>query len=106
MADPITPLTPAQEAVQKSQAAHENFIMRDLVGLDVFASVLTGGKPNITISTRLGEDAIDGHGISKVVGTLGSEALDVLQPDHGAKAAAGDEERSEAALNNIKGSGI
>lgn len=106
MSNPLTPLTPAQTATQESQAAKENLVVRDLVGLDDFANVLTGGQPDETISTRLGIDAADGHGFSREVGKLGSEALDLFQKDHGSKAAAGDLERSEAEQETVDKSGL
>jgi hypothetical protein len=107
MSDPaITPLTPPQEAVEESQAAHENFIMRDLVAADIAASELTGGPMDETISTRLAIDSVEGHGISKAVGDVGSKFLDVFQPDHGSDAAAGDLERAQAEAQIVDESGI
>lgn len=106
MTNPITPLTTAQTAVQENEAAHDNFIESDLIDIDVVASELTGGKQNITISARLADDAVNAHGISKEVGKIGSEFLDVFQPDHGAKAAAGDLERAQEAEEDIDKSGM
>lgn len=106
MSNPITPLTPAQTATEKQAAASENFLVRDLVALDIAANTLTGGKPDETISTRLAIDAMDGHGISRFVGKVGSAALNIFQHDHGADAAAGDLERSQAEAKRVEGSGI
>jgi hypothetical protein len=106
MSNPITPLTTAQTAVQENEAAHDNPIIDVLIDTDVFASEITGGQPNITISTRLADDAVDGHGVSKEVGKIGSDILDVFQPDHGAKAAAGDLERADEAAKDIEDSGM
>jgi hypothetical protein len=106
MNTPITPLTPAQVAVEESQAAHENPLMRAVVGADIFADELTGGPMNETISTRLAVDAVDGHGVSKEVGKVGSAFLDIFQKDHGADAAAGDLERSEQEEEIVNTSGI
>lgn len=90
MGDGITPLTPAQVATEEAQAAHENFIQRDLVAIDQAANVLTGGLPDETISSRLARDA-QKH---EIVGEVGSKILDVFQKDHGADAQAGDVERA------------
>jgi hypothetical protein len=106
MSNPITPLTPAQTEVQENEAAHDNPIVSYLIDGDVFLSEITGGQPNITISTRLADDAVNGHGISKVVGTIGSDILDKFQSDHGAKAAAGDLERAQEAEEDIENSGM
>jgi len=101
MGDGITPLNPAQVATEESQAAHENFIQRDLVALDVTANVLTGGEPDETISSRLAVDA-EHH---EIVGEIGSKILDVFQRDHGADAQAGDVERAEAVIATQESTG-
>jgi hypothetical protein len=88
--NPITPLTPAQVADQEQIAANENFIVRDLVAIDDAANVLTGGKPDETISSRLARDAMEHH----EDGIVGSKILDLFQKDHGADAQAGDMERA------------
>lgn len=106
MTAPITPLTPAQTATEEAQAASENPIMRDLVGVDIFASELTGGPMDETISTRLAIDSVNGHGISKEVGKIGSSILNMFQKDHGADAAAGDLERAQVEGNIVEKSGI
>jgi hypothetical protein len=106
MSEPITPLTPAQTVTEEAQAAGENPIMRDLVGVDILASELTGGPMDETISTRLAIDSVEGHGISKEVGKIGSELLDKLQPDHGADAAAGDLARAKEEQTIVEQSGI
>lgn len=106
MNEPITPLDPAQVAIEEKQAASEGIVLHDLVALDMFASEITGGPQDETISTRLAIDSIDGHGISKVVGKVGSELLDVFQHDHGADAAAGDMERAKTETGIILKSGI
>ena len=103
---PITPLTPAQEAVEESQAEHENFAVRDLIAIDDCADALTGGPMDETISTRLAIDAVDGHGISKEIGEVGSKCLDVFQKDHGADASAGDEARATVEEADLAKSGI
>jgi len=106
MPEPITPLNHAQAATEEVQATSENLVIRDLVGVDIFASELTGGPMDETISTRLAIDSVEGHGVSKFVGTVGSKMLDVFQKDHGADAAAGDEERAQAETAIVEKSGI
>jgi len=106
MSEPITPLTAAQTATEGAQAASENLVMRDLVGVDILTSELTGGPMDETISTRLAIDSVEGHGVSKFVGTVGSKMLDIFQKDHGADAAAGDEERAQAEAAIVEKSGI
>lgn len=104
--EPITPLTPAQTVTEEAQAAGENPILRDLVGVDILTSELTGGPMDETISTRLAIDYVDGHGISKEVGKIGSSILDAFQKDHGADAAAGDDERAQAEAKIVENAGI
>lgn len=107
MSNPITPLTPAQTAVEESQAAHEGFITRDLVAIDECAGeVLFGAPPDETISTEAAIASVEDHGIKKEIGTLVSKALDVFQHDHGADAAAGDLERAKAEEKIVEQSGI
>jgi hypothetical protein len=103
---PITPLSSAQVVVEQVQAEHENFIVRDLVAADITASELTGGPMDETISTRLAIDSVEGHGLSKEIGTIGSKVLDIFQKDHGADAAAGDEARAEQEQAIVDKSGI
>ena len=103
---PIIPLTPVQTVTEEAQAAHENPIVRDLVAADIAASELTGGPMDETISTRLAIDSVEGHGLSKEVGKIGSKLLDLFQKDHGADAVAGDLERAEAEKQMVEKSGI
>jgi hypothetical protein len=101
MSDPIVPLDPEQVTTQEQRAVKENFIVRDLVAVDEMANVLTGGLPDETISSRLARDAEKGDEVGKV----GSEILDVFQPDHGAKAQAGDAARATQVLTTEEDSG-
>ena len=101
MATGITPLTPSQVATEEAQAAHEDFIERDLVAIDQAANVLTGGLPDETISSRLARDA-QKH---EIVGEVGSKVLDVFQGDHGADAQAGDVERAAEVVKIEEASG-
>lgn len=99
--DGITPLTPAQVVTQEAQAAKEGFIKRDLIALDMSVNVVTGGLPDETISSRWARGAEQSH----VLDELGSKALDLFQPDHGAKAQAGDTERAERVVETEEASG-
>ena len=91
MADPITPLTPTEQAKQEAGAAREGYLHRSLVALDIFANVLTGGYPDETISSRSARAAEAG----KWWGIAMSRFLNLFQSDHGAKAQAGDIERAK-----------
>ncbi len=106
LSNPVTPLTPAQVAVQEKEVAREGFVERALVAIDQCADTLLGGAPDETISTRAAIDSEDGHGISREVGKIVSEGLDLFQKDHGAKAAAGDLERAQAEEKIVRTSGI
>lgn len=97
----ITPLTTAQVATEEAQAAHEGFIQRDLVAIDVMVNVITGGLPDETISSRLARDAQE----HKIVGEIGSKILDLFQKDHGANAQAGDLERAMEVVRVEEASG-
>lgn len=90
MSDGIVPLTPVQQAKQEAQAGQEGYVKRDLIGLDQFANVLTGGKPDETISSRSARAAERGSKFGIAI----SKILDLFQKDHGAKAQAGDVERA------------
>jgi hypothetical protein len=103
---PITPLDATQAAIEEAQASHENYIQRLPVAVDIAVSEITGGPQDETISTRLAIDAVDGHGLSRIIGKEGSEFLDHFAKDHGADAACGDLERSEAEEKIVEGSGI
>lgn len=94
MSSGITKLTKAQFDAEKASAADESYPKRVAVALDEDINVDTGGLPDETISSRLARAAIAG----KWWGKLGSKILDKFQPDHGAKAMAGDTERGEAVV--------
>lgn len=96
MNNPITPLTPEQITEQEAKVSKEGYIQKDLVGLDQFANVLLGGSPDETISSRVARWDTEDKGIKHEVGKIVSKGLDLFQPDHGAKAEAGDLERSNA----------
>lgn len=96
MTDPITPLTPEQVAAQEAKTAKEGYFKKDLIGLDQFVNVETGGNPDETISSRMARWDTESTGARHEIGKIISEGLDLFQADHGAKAEAGDLERSEA----------
>lgn len=90
--NPITPLSPEQTAYEEKQAAKEGYIHRVLVAFDIFCNVVFfRGQQDETISSHSARAALEG----KLWGIWLSKALDWIQPDHGAKAIAGDVERAE-----------
>lgn len=97
MSDPITPLDPQQTAVEEAQTAREGYVHRVLVAGDIFLNVLRGGPEDVTISTSAGLAAEHGNRIGRILSAL----LNDFQKDHGAKAAAGDAERAQAAQQII-----
>lgn len=90
-----TPLTPQQIQTEESQAAHEGYVHRTLVGLDQFVNVIAGGNPDETISARSARAAKRGG----VVGKFMCWWLDKLQKNHGEDAEAGDLERAQNIQN-------
>lgn len=101
MDNPITPLTPAQTAAEEQQTSKEHYLRRCLVGFDQFVNVLTDGDPDETISSRAARAAEQG----KPWGVALSKLLNEFEPDHGAKAQAGDLERAEAVEHLEESSG-
>jgi len=101
MSSPITPLNPQQTATEESQAAHEAYIHRFLVGFDQFMNVVTDGDPDETISSRAARAAEKG----KKWGVDLSKFLNLFQKDHGADAQAGDLERAQAVATLEENSG-
>lgn len=91
MSDGITPLTPDQEKLYEKQASQEGWFHRVWVALDMFVNVLFKGNPDETISSRSARAATEG----KTWGVILSNLLDLIQKDHGAKAEAGDVERTK-----------
>ena len=102
MSDPIQPLTPAQIAQQEAEANAESPLHEDLVVIDQALGKIIGGMPDITMSTDLAIMATEDTGIKKEIGIVGSEILDKLEPDHGAKATVADLQRAEAAVDVLK----
>lgn len=99
MSNGITPLTPAQEQVAEQQTAHEGYFRKDLIGLDQFANVITGGNPDETISSRMARWDTEDRGVKHEVGEVVSKGLDLFQKDHGAEAESGDLERAQNVVN-------
>lgn len=50
MSNPVTPLTPAQVALNESQAAHEGYVRRNLIALDDLGDTILDGKNDETMS--------------------------------------------------------
>jgi hypothetical protein len=102
MIDPIQPLTPAESAQQEAEANAESPLHEDLVVIDQALGKIIGGEPDITMSSDLAIMATQDTGIRKEIGILGSEALDKIEPNHGAKATEADLFRAEAAVEVLK----
>lgn len=92
-----TPLTPEQIQKQEQQASKEGYLHRSLVGLDQFANVVIGGRPDETISARSRRAAADGNKVGKFMCWW----LDKIQKNHGEAAEAGDLERAQS-IENIE----
>lgn len=91
-------LTPEQIEQYGREADAEGWLHRDLVALDEFANVLTGGCPDETISSRSQELADRGNKFGRFMIWW----LDKIQANHGRQAEAGDIARDEASLADLK----
>lgn len=89
----IASLTPQQIAIAETHASEEGYFHRVLVGFDQFWNVTLGGRPDMTISARAYLDAQKHDVLAEVL----NHALNVIQKNHGQKASAGDEERTDVA---------
>lgn len=89
-------LTPDQIAKQQAQAAREGYIHRVLVAFDQFWNVAgTDGLPDETISAHTRRVVDDPTAKHKLLAKVLNHLLDDIQPNHGAKAEAGDLERAQ-----------
>ncbi len=98
----VTPLDGKETARAEGSAAADGYLLRVLVALDMAANVALGGREDETISASTAMLARKHQFLGSVV----SRMLDLFQADHGAKAAAGDLERAEAAEAALRGSGL
>jgi len=89
------PLTPEQIAEAEARASREGYIHRVLVGFDQFWNVVAGGHPDETISARTRRTVDDPNAKHKLLAKVLNHVLDTIQPNHGAKAEAGDAVRAE-----------
>jgi hypothetical protein len=80
-----SPLTPEQIAKAELSATHHSYFARVLVGLDEFMNVTADGKLDETISARAQRLSDQGNEFAKLL----THGLDLLQPQHGRKAEAG-----------------
>lgn len=95
MSSIIIPLTPDQVITYQERAAEERYWVRCLIALDIFVNVvLLKGQQDETISSHSARAALQG----KAWGIWLSKFLNWFQPNHGAQAIAGDEERAENVL--------
>lgn len=106
MSNPITPLTPEQEAQNAAETNSESYLHRVAVGIDMAANVALGGHPDMTISSETAVMDYDDHGIKHDIGKAVSGFLDLFQKDHGAGAAEADLVRAQNAAEIEQGSGI
>ena len=77
-------------ATAESSAAQDGYLHRVLVQFDIFVNVLFRGRAGETISARCYRAALEG----KLWGRILNGALNLIQRNHGALAAAGDLERA------------
>lgn len=103
---PVQPLDPQQTAQAEQLAAQEGYLKREAVALDTFVDETADGPMGITISTRWGDWAKNKKGIRGFIGRLGCRALNLIQRNHDAKAAAGDMERAQEAEQYIEKTGL
>ena len=76
--------------LQMAQADKEGYLHRILVALDQFLNVIFRGRPGETISARSYRAALKGELWGRVLNFL----LNIIQSNHGAKAACGDMARA------------
>jgi hypothetical protein len=88
--NPIQPLSPDQLAAQEQRALQEGYVHRVAVGLDDFVNIMLDGSPDETISSRMARWATEDAGLKRDIGRKVSAALNLAQPDHGARAEAAD----------------
>ena len=97
-AKPDRPLTPEEIAFNERQAANEGYIHRVLVAFDIFCNVaLWFGLPDETISShtrRITDNPYEHSLLSRKIAEALNWFLDEIQENHGARAQAGDLERS------------
>ena len=98
----VTPLNGDETRTAQKSAAADGYLLRVLVALDMAANVALGGREDETISANTAMMARK----HQFLGSVMSRMLDLFQADHGAKAAAGDLERAEAAAAALRGSGL
>lgn len=88
----VIALTAAQTAEQKLETAREGWVHRVLVAIDILGNVMfLNGYNDETISSHCARLAMVGNPFGIFMCTW----LNWIQPDHGADAIAGDEERAE-----------
>lgn len=105
--NPVTPLTPQQTAKQEANVAKHNLLQRDAIALDDLGdTVLLGGENDETMSATFARWAYSKKGLKGFIGRTMSRGLNLFQPDHGAKAVAGDLERAEAVAATEAQSGL
>ena len=76
--------------LQEDQAASDGYLHRVLVAFDIFINVIFRGRMDETISAHAYRAALQ----NKLWGRILNGALNLIQSNHGAKAAAGHLERA------------
>ena len=90
------PLTPSQVATAEARAAREGWLHRTLVAFDQFWNVAAcRGLPDETISAHTRRVVDNPEAKHKLLAKVLNHMLDVVQPNHGALAEAGDLQRAE-----------
>src|SRR6185437_9226146 len=106
MSDPVTPLAPEQTAAQETKATHEPYFERALVAVDKTIATFAGATPDTTISADAGIAAVKDKGFKGWYGRTMSRFLNLFQPNHAAKAVAGDEAQAREAERVMESSGL
>lgn len=103
MIDPVTPLTPQQEASDFAGVTRYPYWLRVLIEFDVFCNVVfLLGIPGETISSHAARAALKG----KWWGLVLSKFLCWFQRDHGAHAEATDDARAEVVVQTEESTGM
>ena len=96
-----TPIQPDQINVAKeeAQADAEGWLHRSLVAFDICCNVIFfRGRQGETISSHCYRAALEGHLWGKIL----NGALDLIQTNHGADAAAGDLARAKSIVATLE----
>jgi hypothetical protein len=93
-----TPLTPTQIQSNAEQVDNEGYLRVVLVGFDQMWNTIIGGMPDETISAHVRRITDDPNAKHKLLAKVLNHMLNVIQPNHGARAEVGDLTRAENVL--------